>query len=146
MATERLPRQGVLLGIDFGSARVGIARSDATQMLATPVAVIRADGRSLAEIAGKIGELCSADCAGLVLGWPDEDDERTAPVRQRIRALADVLAACCPLPQTFVPEGFSSREARELLQASGKRLKPGQPIDDWAAAVILQRHLDEISR
>lgn len=139
---ERLPASGVLLAIDFGMARIGIARSDATQMLATPVDVLQVKNRPLDFIIERLAACCPADCVGLVFGWPDEDDVRTEPVRTQILMLAESLGERRTLPWALSPESFSSRDALDLLHASGKKMKPGQPIDAYAAAVILQRYLD----
>lgn len=142
MSCKPIPQDGVLLGVDFGLARIGIARSDSSRLLASPCTIIPTKGRSIAALASAImQELQAYSAVAVVMGWPDEEDERTRDIRAAIQACRTQLEKAA-LPVVYVFESFSSREAIELLHASGKKKKPGQHLDDWAAAVILQRYLD----
>ncbi|HPH01618.1 MAG TPA: RuvX/YqgF family protein [Spirochaetota bacterium] len=142
MSRAEIPASGVLLGIDFGLARVGLARTDALRMLASPLKILHRNGKPDTFVVSTIlQEVASSSAVGVVMGWPDEDDPRTESVRTAISGCIGRMEEQ-GIPVVRVAEAFSSREALELLHATGKRKKPGQFMDDWAAAVILQRYLD----
>jgi putative Holliday junction resolvase len=140
--SSSFPGKGVLLGVDFGQARIGLARCDGLRMLASPLIILqRKKNTSQDDADCIISQMEKYQAVALVMGWPDEDDERTDSIRKLISRCL-VLLEKKGIPLVRVSESFSSREALELLHAVGKKKKPGQYIDDWAAAVILQRYLD----
>lgn len=142
MSRNAVPPNGVLLGIDFGLARIGVARSDCSRLLASPCAIISRKVKPAADSAGSImRQMAACGAVAVVMGWPDEEDERTREIRAAITGCIDQLEEHA-VSVVCVSESFSSREALDLLHASGKKKKPGQYLDDWAAAVILQRYLD----
>jgi len=109
--SDVLPDKGALLAIDFGKARVGLAKTDAERLVVTPLETLEAKGKSLQALADRIAERAGALlCVGLVLGWPDEDDESTLPLRKEICTLARQLRSRHSLPCSSAPESFSSRE------------------------------------
>jgi len=163
MRDDPLPPAGALLGIDYGKARIGLAKCDPTRLVVTPLATIEKGkprahdttrsgraGRPAAEcasqravVAGAIaGYAREAACVGAVFGWPDEDDPRTLPVRDDIILLAECLRNEFSVLCAFVPESFSSREALDLLHEAKKKKKALRALDPYAAAVILRRYLD----
>jgi len=140
---DALPQKGALLSVDFGKARVGLAKTDAGRMIVTPLETLDAKGKSLAALADLIAERARAlDCVGLVLGWPDEDDDRTLPLRKEICSLARQLRSRHSLPCGAAPEGFSSRDALDHLHEARKKKKARARLDCYAAAVILERYLE----
>jgi len=142
MSRAEIPASGVLLGIDFGLARVGLARTDALRMLASPLKILHRNGKPDTFVVSTIlQEVASSSAVGVAIGWPDEEDLRTEGVREAISGCIGRLEEH-GIPVVRVAETFSSREALELLHATGRKKKPGQFMDDWAAAVILQRYLD----
>ncbi|MDR2733979.1 MAG: Holliday junction resolvase RuvX [Spirochaetota bacterium] len=140
---DALPCKGALLAIDFGKARVGLAKTDAERFVVTPLETLEAKGISLRALAERIADRAKAlECVGLVLGWPDEDDDSTLPLRKEICTLAEQLRQRHSLPCASAPESFSSRDALMYLHEAKKKKKDRARLDHYAAAVILERYLD----
>jgi len=139
-----LPAQGVLLGVDYGLARLGLAKCDPLRLIATPLRVMRTQGRHPRLVAEELAACArETESVGFVFGWPDENDKRTCLVRDAITVLVTELRArgfAC----ASVPEDFSSRDALDLLHEARKKKKALRgDIDAYAAAVILERYLGE---
>ena len=134
-------RPGVRLGVDVGSVRIGIARSDTGGLLASPVETVRRGPGDLAAIA----ELASASEAmevvvGLAVGL-DGGEGRAAAVG---RAFAAELARrMAPVPVRLVDERFTTVLAHAALRQGGRdsRARRGS-VDKAAAALLLQGALD----
>jgi putative Holliday junction resolvase len=138
--SDALPDKGVLVAIDFGKARVGLAKTDPERIVVTPIETLQVKGKSLSAIAEIIITRAGAlSCAGFVIGWPDEDDERTLPLRKEIARLAQHLRHA--LPCAGIQESFSSRDALDHLHEANKKKKGRAQLDHYAAAVILDRYL-----
>lgn len=135
---------GPLIGLDLGTATIGVAVSDGLRGTATPVETIRrrkftADAARIVEIAGDRG------AAGLVLGLPLNMDGSEGPRAQSTRAFARNLAPVLPLPLVFWDERLSTVAAeRALLEADTSRKRRAEVIDHVAAAFILQGALDRL--
>lgn len=128
-------RQGVRLGIDVGSVRVGVARSDPSGLLATPVETVRrgeGDLRRIREIADE------HEAIEVVVGLPTSLSGREGPAAAAARSFAEQLAArLAPIPVRLVDERFTTVTAQQSLRASGVRAKKQRGVVDQAAAVVL---------
>ena len=132
-----------VLGIDLGSRRIGLAVTDGLGLTAQPRATLPRHGgtRDLDAIAAAIRD-CGAD--RIVLGLPLDPEGGEGPAARRARAFADQLTAALHLPVDLVDESFSTVEAEAvLLAADVSRARRKQVVDKLAAAVILQRWLDQ---
>jgi putative Holliday junction resolvase len=131
------------IGIDLGSRRIGVAVSDALGLTAQPHATIERHGgvRDLEAIAAVV----KAQEAGLVvLGLPLDPEGDEGKAAQAARAFADRLRAALPVPVELIDESFSTVEAEEVLLAADlSRARRKQVVDKLAAAIILQRWLDQ---
>jgi len=131
------PRQR-LLGMDPGSKTIGLALSDLTLTIATPLEIIartkfKNDAARLKEIIEK------EDVGGFVIGWPVNMNGTEGPRCQSTRAFSDNLAKAFDLPQVFWDERLSTAAVeRALIEADSSRNKRKQVIDKMAAAYILQ--------
>ncbi|WP_353647885.1 Holliday junction resolvase RuvX [Nakamurella sp. A5-74] len=142
---------GVRLGIDVGSVRVGVARSDPGGILATPVATVRRDpsGADLAELVSMIEEF---EVVEVVVGLPrtlrGTDGPAVAAARDYAAALTDLLAnAERQIPIVFIDERLTSVSANRMLADRGIDSRARREIVDQAAAVgILQTRLDGLRR
>jgi putative Holliday junction resolvase len=134
-------REGVRLGVDVGSVRVGVARCDPSGLLATPVATLARRGSDLAELAALVVESSAVE---VVVGLPVGLSGREGPAAQAVRAYALELAATvAPVPVRLVDERLSTVGATRGLRAAGIDARRGRGIVDQAAAVIiLQAALD----
>ena len=137
-----------MLALDVGDRRVGIAVSDETGLLATPLDVLHR--RSKADDFARITRLAREQgAAGLVVGHPLNADGSAGPQAQRVEryaaALVDALRAeGLDLPMTLWDEYGSTQRAQEAMIATGRKASDRRArIDAVAAAVILQDYLDE---
>jgi putative holliday junction resolvase len=141
-----------VLGIDYGSKRIGLALSDASGMLARAWKTIARKGNAgqvAAAIAAELQALREAgeEVAAVVLGLPrrlsGEANEQTAAVH----ALAAQLRAILPISVVLQDERLTSHEAEARLAAREKDWrKRKEALDSEAAAIILQDYLDAASR
>ena len=137
-------RTGVRLGIDAGSVRIGVARSDASALLASPLTVVRRgkdDTESLAELAALVA---SAGAIEVVVGLPTSLSGRAGPAAVLVRSFAVALAAAVdPVPVRLVDERFTTTSAHDALRQGGKDSRARrQVVDAAAAAILLQAALD----
>lgn len=134
-----------LMGLDLGTKTIGVAVSDNTRRIASPLKVIRrtkftADAASLAALVGERG------IGGIVLGLPRNMDGSEGPRAQSARAFARNLTGVLPLPVALWDERLSTVEAeRALLAADTSRRRRAEVIDQVAAGIILQGFLDRLA-
>lgn len=128
------------IGLDVGNRRIGVAVSDTLKVIARPVEVIdRRQQDPLARIAQHVREQQADE---IVVGYPWNMDGTAGDQARRVEQFTEALRARVGVPVRFYDERNSTGEARELLSAK-KRQGAGQHDDAIAAAVILQRYLDE---
>lgn len=133
---------GVIVGLDIGEARTGIARSDALQMIAFPYGVVRAKTESemARDVAAAIRDLSPVL---VVAGLPLDQNGNPGPQAERVLSLLDQMRALVSVEMVTQDERFSTAEALRVardMNASGKTRK-GR-VDQVAAALILQTFLD----
>ncbi len=129
------------LGIDVGSARIGVARSDPGGVLASPLATVRRGGGDVAELARLAAENNAMEIiVGLAVGLRGAEGRAAADGREFAVRLAGRTA---PLPVRLADERFTTVLAHAALQSSGHDAKARRPaVDKAAAAVLLQGALD----
>jgi putative Holliday junction resolvase len=131
-----------LLGVDYGTVRVGLAVSDAGRKIASPLAVW--ERRGPARDAEYFRALVAAEeVAALVVGLPVHLDGREGAKAVEARAFGRWLAETTGLPVVFWDERFSTVEAESALWQAGlthKRRKARR--DRVAAQILLQAYLD----
>lgn len=130
------------LALDIGEVRVGIAASDASGTIASPVAVLPAQ-EVLAHARSFRYLLEDYEPDVLVCGRPMTMQGEDGPQAERIMAQAHQIARSCGLPLEFVDERLSSREAKRILREEGmnERTMRGK-VDMVAASIFLQAWLD----
>lgn len=130
------------LALDIGEVRIGIAASDASGRIASPVKVLPA-----AEVLGMSRTfrriLEDYEPEVLVCGRPQTMGGEDGPQAERIMAQARQVADACDLPLEFADERLSSSEAKRILRAQGLKEKQMRgKIDMIAASLFLQAWLD----
>jgi putative Holliday junction resolvase len=131
------------LGLDLGTKRIGVAVSDLSGTIASPLTVIQR-GRSRRHDHSRIAELVrveEAECVvvGLPLSLSGEMGPAAAAARDEARALATVVA----VPVETYDERLTTVTAERALAEGGVRGRARrQVVDKVAAAVILQSWLD----
>jgi putative Holliday junction resolvase len=140
-----VPPGRAVMGIDLGTKTIGVAVSDGTLSIATPLETVRrtkftADAARIIEIAR------ARNLGGVVLGLPRNMDGSEGPRCQSTRAFARNLAALTDLPIGFWDERLSTVAAeRALLEADTSRRRRAEVIDHVAAGYILQGALDRLA-
>lgn len=130
------------LALDIGEVRIGIAASDASGRVASPVKVLPAqEVLSQARTFRMILEDYEPDV--LVCGRPKTMSGEDGPQAERIMAQAKQIANACGLPLEFEDERLSSSEAKRILREQGLREKEMRgKVDMIAASIFLQAALD----
>ncbi|MBX3397768.1 MAG: Holliday junction resolvase RuvX [Gemmataceae bacterium] len=137
-----LPAKGRLLGIDFGTVRVGLAVSDPDRILASPLdTYTRQDAEADAAYFQRVVK--TEQIVGLVIGLPISLNDTEGPKAKEARAYAEWLTQITGQPVAFADERFTSSIAEDALIAGGvKRDKRKGKRDRIAAVLILQGYLD----
>jgi putative holliday junction resolvase len=138
-----IPMTGRILGLDWGEVRIGLALSDETQTLASPLeTLVRRRGKRfpmprLLELVGHHQPV------GIVVGLPltAEGDEGGSAVESR--ALAQSVAARTTLPLELWDERLTTARALRAVREQGGSIRGRKKeVDALAAAVLLQHFLD----
>ena len=134
-------RPGVRLGIDPGDARIGVARSDPSGFLATPVETVRRGKGDLARLARLARE---DEAVEIVVGLPRSLSGGEGPAAVKARAFAARLAVrVAPVPVRLCDERLTTVSAEAMLRDRGRKGQQRRAVVDQAAAVlILQQALD----
>ncbi len=141
-----IPPTGRVLGMDWGTSRIGVAISDETQLIASPLDTLtRRTGRRLP--VGRFLTLVEREQpVGLLVGVPLDDDGLEGVAAIAAREMGRALAARSGLPLDWIDESFSTADAlrhtREAGSPAASTARPARSIDAAAAAEVLQRWLD----
>ena len=132
-----------LLGLDIGSKTIGLALSDVTLTVASPVETINR-GKFAADAGRLAGIIAEENVGGLVLGLPVQMDGAEGRRCQSVRQFADNLLEHIDLPIAFWDERLSTAAVERVLidEADMTRKRRAEVIDKMAAAYILQGALD----
>ncbi len=131
-----------ILAIDPGEKRIGLALSDPTGTIASPLMVLNHTSRP--EDAAAIADLAlQYQVALIVVGHSLDDDGSSTPQSRRATRLAEAIRLQCDIPIKMWDESFSTHEARQArIEMGTTRRKRRGHLDDLAASVILQSYLD----
>ena len=133
-------RRGVRLGVDPGDARIGVARSDPSGILATPVETVRrgkGDLRRLRQL------VAAEEAVEVVVGLPRSLSGGEGPAAVKTRDFAARLAErIAPVPVRLVDERLTTVTAEAMLRDQRKGQQRRAVVDQVAAVVILQHALD----
>lgn len=132
----------VILSVDLGGARTGIAVCDRSEMMAVPLTVI--EERNRERLCARVCELAEQRKAErIVVGLPVNMDGTEGESAAGARAFAEALHAASGLEVVLCDERGTTKTAAGYLNQSdtrGSRRKA--VIDSVAASIILQDHLD----
>ena len=138
------PGPGRRIGVDVGAVRVGVALSDPSPMLATPLVTLRRDEARGTDL-GQLAELVSEhEVVEVVVGMPKTLAGRHGAAADAAHSYAEALAKrIAPVPVRFSDERLTTVTASRMLTERGVRGKRQRAVVDQAAAVeILQAWLD----
>jgi putative holliday junction resolvase len=141
-------RHGVRLGIDPGDARIGVARSDPTGFLATPVETVRRGKGDLARIAAIAAEEESGSpVLEVVVGLPRSLSGGEGPAAAKAREFAAAVARrLAPVPVRLVDERMTTVSAEAMLRDQGRKGGKRRAVVDQAAAVLILQHALDTER
>ncbi|ACF12379.1 Holliday junction resolvase YqgF [Chlorobaculum parvum NCIB 8327] len=131
-----------IIGIDFGTKRIGVAKSDPLGMFAQPVGTFDMEG-----LLGALSKIRNEEgIERIVVGYPLSDKGEENRMTSVVDRFAEELRVALPeVPVETIDEYRSSRSAMKLLAGSGasrkKRNEKGR-LDTAAACLILQSWLD----
>jgi putative Holliday junction resolvase len=135
-----------LVGLDLGEKTIGVAVSDATRMIASPLQTIRKTKFS-DDAAALFRLMESRRASGIVIGLPVNMDGTEGARCQSSRAFArNLLRLNADLPIAFWDERMSSMAVNRMLidEADVSRARRAEVVDRAAAAWILQGALDRL--
>lgn len=143
-AIAAIPADKRLMGLDLGTKTIGVATSDRTRMIATPVETVAR--KKFTVDVERLLTIAAAENIGLIiLGLPVNMDGTEGPRCQSTRAFARNFARLSPIPIVYWDERLSTAAVeRMLIQADASRAKRDAVIDKLAAAWILQAALDSL--
>ncbi|MFM8596178.1 MAG: Holliday junction resolvase RuvX [Flavobacteriales bacterium] len=132
----------VVLCIDFGIKRCGLAISDANRIIASPLQTIPSENLET----WLALEIPKRQIAEIVIGFPTRLDGSDSHITENVRLLKGVLEKKFPaLPIQLFDERYSSKMASQAIALSGNKKKKQDKslIDQVAAALILQDFLSQ---
>jgi putative Holliday junction resolvase len=135
-----------LLGFDVGEKTIGLALSDASLLVASPLETIKR--RKFTIDAERVATLCAEHgVGGLVIGLPVNMDGSEGPRAQSTRQFARNLDAKLDLAYGFWDERLSTAAVQRMLieEADLTRKRRGELVDKLAATYILQGMLDAMA-
>ena len=131
------------IAVDYGSRRIGIAKSDPTGLIASALMTIEVKSikQAVAEIVSLLREY---QPRALVTGYPLLKSGDKSKKCEEVDRFIQKVTAEYPIDVFRVDESYTSVEAADIIHAHGKRTgKDKKRIDRLAAVMILQRFLDE---
>jgi putative Holliday junction resolvase len=137
-------RQGVRLGVDVGSVRVGLARSDRDGILATPLETVQVRPKSTEHFERIVHYVVDLPVFEVIIGLPRSLSGREGSAADTVRAYAvEIARRVAPIPVRLVDERLTTVTAHQRLQQAGMKGRKRRPVvDQVAAVVILQSALD----
>jgi len=145
-----LPYGAPVLGLDLGEKTIGVAASDATRTVASPLSLIRKT-KFTDDVAAIVALMKSRNAAGLVIGLPVNMDGTEGARCQSCRAFARNLARLDPdrwaaVPILFWDERLSTAAVDRMLiqEHDVSRGRRAELVDKVAAAWILQGALERL--
>jgi putative holliday junction resolvase len=137
-------RPGRVVSLDLGSKRIGVACTDPTQMLASPLEVLQRRGDQAADHAA-IRKLVVEECEAVrvVVGLPISLNGELGKAAQLIMSEVDQLKKVLPVPVELFDERFTTTTAHaSLMERNMNAQARRKVVDKVAAAVLLQTWLE----
>jgi putative Holliday junction resolvase len=138
-----IPSAGRIIAIDWGEVRLGLALSDESQVLASPLdTLVRRPGKRF-PMPPFLAHLDRHRPVGLLVGLPLTPEGNEGPSARAAREVAEVVAARTGLPVELLDERMTTARAhREIRAQGGSTRGRKEEVDSLAAAVLLQGFLD----
>jgi putative Holliday junction resolvase len=133
-----------VLAVDLGERRIGLAVSDPTGTLASPLRTLERGSDPDLDRAAIVAAAREVEAQVIVVGLPRSLSGREGPAARGARAEASALAELAgEIRVELHDERFTTRDAERALAAAGRRGRDRRAhVDAAAAAVMLQSYLD----
>ncbi len=132
------------LGVDPGDARIGVARSDPSGFLASPVETVRRGKGDLRRIARLTEE---SEAVEVIVGLPRSLSGGEGPAAAKVREFAATLARrIAPVAVRLVDERLTTVSAEAMLRDRGRKGSDRRSVVDQAAAVLILQHALDTER
>lgn len=137
-----MQKYGRYIGIDVGTKRVGLARTDLLRISINPNGTF-----SRNNVFGKLEEeVEQSNILAFIVGWPLDPDGKEDAMTKKVQTFINELKRKFPdIPVNKVDERYTSKEAvQHLIEAGVPKMKrrKKERIDETAAAIILQKYLE----
>lgn len=143
------PKPKRIIAIDFGMARLGLAYSDESKTIASPLKVIQAEKKSALTVASVVKEIKNHqeqhhyDVEEVVVGLPLLMSGKMGLLADEVKHFVDLLQQAMSVPIVTWDERLTSVQAeRSMLESNLTRKRRSKLIDTVAAVIILQNYLD----
>nr|WP_198423800.1 Holliday junction resolvase RuvX [Microlunatus antarcticus] len=131
------------MGLDWGDARIGVARCDPDGVLATPYATVKAGETEVADLLAILVELEPIE---VVVGLPTTLAGTEGPATRKVRERAGRLATATAVPVRLVDERFTTVEVSRRMRESGRKTRDQRSVIDAAAAAAILEHALGVER
>jgi len=137
---------GRIIGVDWGRARIGLALSDSSKFLASPLKTLATTRQFLDTIKLLADEITAVDqLEAVVIGLPLMMNGTESPMSTEVRAVKTELEKLLSTPIILWDERLTPAGVERTLRDAGvKRKKRAQVVDTLAACTILQSYLDSL--
>jgi putative Holliday junction resolvase len=131
-----------ILAVDHGEKRIGLALSDPTGTIASPLLVIKHTSRLMD--AAQVANIAAENEAGLIIiGQSFDEDGNPNPAGRRAANFAETLMQQTNIPINLIDESFSTNDAQATVIEMGlSRKKRAGHQDALAAVMILRFYLE----
>jgi putative Holliday junction resolvase len=139
-----IPSEGRIIAIDWGEVRLGLALSDETQVLASPLdTLVRRRGKRF-PMPAFLQHIEAQQPVGILVGLPLTPEGAEGPAAKISRELAKLVALRTALPVELRDERMTTARAHREIQAQGGSTRGRrEDVDALAAAILLQGFLDQ---
>jgi putative Holliday junction resolvase len=133
-----------IMGIDYGTARIGVALSDELQMLAHPVETITV-GKSIDPVTRIAALAAEKNVERIIVGLPLHMNGTTGKSAEEAQAFAEKLRGRVECEVRTWDERLSTVAAHRSLREAGKSTRETRAyLDQVAAQILLQSYLDSL--
>lgn len=147
-------RRGIRIGVDVGTVRVGVARTDPDGVLAVPVATLarpKAVAAPRTDLDGVADLVAEYEPLEVVVGLPVALDGTEGPAAEAVRVwVTDLMAVLgnrgTAVPVRLVDERMTTAAAAKGLRAAGRDTRSSRAVVDQAAAVMIVQHALDAER